>query len=824
MKSHGTLMLIAALLAGTTPLVASAASPATPGTSKSATPFAPAVSEFLDLNCYDCHAGKITKGKLDLKALSTDLTNDKTRAVWEAVYTRVANDEMPPKKEKVRPTAAERRTLTDWLEPRIIAAEDADGAHEMVARRLNRVEYENTVRDLLGVDTHLKDMLPEDGQRHGFDNVAGGLSISSVLMERYLDAADHALDDAIFHGFRTQVHSDQTLLKDLDKIKDQTKKGAYFEANDALVWHNTGYPQVTAHGFNAPEDGRYRFRIECWPHNPDGRSLAMAVYAGEFYRGDSFFVDYFDVKGSADEPTWLEFEVVLKARDTIRLIPYNVKSWEVSTNGGKGKSKPADYQGMGLAVRTIQREGPLGDWPPASHAKLFGDLPLEKVAEARPRGKRENAPIFGVVSKAPKEDAKRLLRDFARRAFRRPVTDADVAPFVKLVDDRLDNGYEFEAAMRVGFQAVLCSPQFLVINKATKPGDDHALASRLSYFLWSTMPDETLTKLADDGRLHERSVLDQQVERMLNDPRAAAFTENFLGQWLDLRKIAETSPDEKLYPEFDHMLEVSMVKETHAFFDELLHKDLSVLNVIDSDFAMLNERMAELYGIDGVRGFDRFRRVPLPKGCPRGGVVTQASVLKVTANGTNTSPVLRGVWMLENILGQAVPPPPESVPAVEPDIRGATTIREQLAKHRQNESCNECHHVIDPPGFALESFDVIGAYRDHYRSVGEGERVKSQVRGRGVQYRIGPAVDPSAVMPDGRPFADIEQFRARVLEDERQVVRCVAEKLLLYGRGSELSFADRVEIDRIVDRLRDKHYGLRSLIHELVASDAFLKR
>jgi len=502
------------------------------------------------------------------------------------------------------------------------------------------------------------------------------------------------------------------------------------------------------------------------------------------------------------------------------MFPYNTNAHEVHPNGQRGKSKPATYKGMGLAVRSIEREGPLAPWPPVSHEKLFGDMPFAPVGKGWPgRGKPES-PIFGVVSSDAKAESVDTLHRFASRAFRRPVSKQDIAPFIKLVHDRLD----FEAAMRVGFQAILCSPQFLVINKAAKPGDNHAIASRLSYFLWSTMPDDELRHLADQKRLSDPGVLDQQVDRMLRDPRARAFTENFVGQWLDLRMIKDTSPDEKLYPEFDHMLEVSMVKETEAFFDAVLSDDLSVLNVIDSDFVMINERLAELYGIDGVRGFESFRRVKLPEASPRGGVIGQASVLKVTANGTNTSPVLRGVWMLENVLGMPVPPPPEGVPAVEPDIRGATSIREQLAKHRESKACNECHRLIDPPGFALESFDVIGGYRENYRSPGEGERVSGQVRGRNIRYRIGPKVDPADTMPDGRPFKDINTFRARVLENEKQVVRCVAQKLLLYGRGSDLTFADRVEIDQIVDRLESKNYGLRSLIHELVRSDAFLKR
>jgi len=246
--------------------------------------------------------------------------------------------------------------MMTWLAPKLIAAGKTAGRHEMVARRMNRVEYENTVRDLLGVDTPLRDMLPEDGQSHGFDNVASALSISSVLMERYLEAADRALEDAIFHGYRVDKTLDKTLLKDLKKIQGHIKKEWWFVKDDAVVWFNTGYPQLTAHGFNAPADGRYRFRIECWSHQPDGRSLGMAVYAGEFYRGDRHFVGYFDVSGTPDKPTIVEFETVLKERDTLRMFPYNTNAHEVHPNGQRGKSKPATYKGMGLAVGVRDKE------------------------------------------------------------------------------------------------------------------------------------------------------------------------------------------------------------------------------------------------------------------------------------------------------------------------------------------------------------------------------------------------------------------------------------------------------------------------------------
>lgn len=332
------------------------------------------------------------------------------------------------------------------------------------------------------------------------------------------------------------------------------------------------------------------------------------------------------------------------------------------------------------------------------------------------------------------------------------------------------------------------------------------------------MPDAELWRLASTNQLRQPATLYNQVERLLNSPKAQAFVENFVGQWLGLRDIDFTEPSHILYPEFDEMLKVSMVRETELFFRALLKDDLSIRHFIASDFTMLNGRLAKHYGIPDVDGWE-FRKVTLPPQSHRGGVLTMASVLKVTANGTTTSPVLRGAWVLERIMGTPAGRPPADVPAIEPDIRGATTIREQLAKHRQVAACATCHTKIDPPGFALESFDVIGGWREHYRTTGRGQPV--MLEGRRMPYLHGPKVDPADTLGEGKAFKNIDEFKQLLLQDQAQFTHALTEKLLTYATGAPPTIGDRAAVEAIVRTVQMKHNGLRSLIHALIQSAVF---
>jgi len=388
---------------------------------------------------------------------------------------------------------------------------------------------------------------------------------------------------------------------------------------------------------------------------------------------------------------------------------------------------------------------------------------------------------------------------------------------VELAGSGLKQGRTFEDALRLGLKAVLCSPDFLYLK--TSPGrlNDFELACRLSYFLWSTMPDDPLLELAAKGQLGTPDTLHAQVERMLNDPRAHAFTENFTGQWLNIRDVFATTPEMSLYRDYDDLLGQSMVRETHLFFEEMLKGDRNLLEFIHSDWSFLNERLAQHYGIAGVKGHS-FRKVGLPADSHRGGVLTQASVLKVTANGLATSPVRRGAFVLDRILGTPPRQPPEDVEAIEPDVRGATTIRAQLAKHRENGGCANCHRQIDPPGFALENFDVIGHWRDRYRiyandqtGMGNGPR----------QTKDGALVDSADELARNGKFGNIDEFKTLLLQDEKQIARSLTEKVLVFATGHKIESADRDTLEKIVASVQAKKYGFRTLIHEVVQSDTF---
>jgi len=753
-----------------------------------------AIRPFLEQHCIDCHGAETAKAGLRLDTLAADFsTADKFRA-WTKVLDRVASGEMPPKK-STRPPREDKERVVQWLNDRLLAADQSTQPPpgSLSLRRLNRPQYENTIRDLLAIDLELQDQLPADSRAFGFDNIGSALSLSSAQLEAYLEAADAALDTAIVRRPKpVGIKQRSSGLAALGETHTRLN-GGVLELEEAAVGFGRFY--FYACRDRTPEEGLYRVRASMYAYQSQGKPLT--VYVRSTHKAGDRTIGYFDVL--PDTPQIIEFTcklrkeslVAINSPATFRYVPR--------------KRIPAEHTDPGLAVQWVEMEGPLFDsWPPPSHKRLFGDLALMPVTK--------KGDVLTVVSEQPRADAERLLRTFMRQAYRRPVSSQELEPVLNLVIRHLEAKNSFEESMRVGYKAVLCSPDFLYFQEKRGSVDDFALAARLSYFLWNALPDAELSSLAERQVLNRPETLRAQVERMLKHPKAERFIQNFLAQWLDLRLIDATTPDRKIYPEFDTALQEAMVAEAQHFFEDVLKNDLSLTSFVDADFTFVNERLATHYGIEGVKG-PAMRRVSLPPGSHRGGVLTMASVLKVTANGSYTHPVHRGVWVLRNILGKPPEPPPPNAGAVEPDLRGAKTIREQLDVHRKSAACASCHVKIDPLGFALESFDVTGAWRDNYRVLSGPMLTLS---------KKGPPVEASYQLPDGRPFRDIDQLKQLLLKDKDQLARCMAEKLLIYSTGRGLRFSDRAVVNDIIARNRDKNYGFRSLIHEVVQSRPFV--
>ena len=556
-------------------------------------------------------------------------------------------------------------------------------------------------------------------------------------------------------------------------------------------------------------------------------------------------------------PSISELDVELLANETI--VPEASRFYRSRPTGHHGEynyTNPlAQRDGApAVAFRWMEVEGPIYDesWN-AGYRLLFGDLPLQRVEQGTPglalevvsrlpaRGGRGRPPGAGgdfgggntsqvlveVRTPNPRQDAERLLRAFLAQAYRRPAKETDVQRFLTLINAQLARGGGFAESMLTGYTAVLSSPGFTVLEETPGRLDPYAIAERLALFLWNSPPDEILRGLASRGDLGRPEILRAQTERLLHDPKSQRFVTAFLNYWLDLRRMEDTTPSNALCNDYylDDMLTEAALAETQMFFDELLHQDLPARNIVASDFTFANEHLALHYGLSGVKGV-AMRRIALPAGSPRGGLMTQASVLKVTANGTTTSPVMRGKWIMERILGYEVPQPPAAVPAVEPDIRGAVTIRQQLDKHRADESCAMCHRKIDPPGFALESFDVMGAWRDRYRGISDDAEpvVGFGKNGHPYLFHYALPVESSGTLADGRTFTDVRDFKQLLLQDEPAIARSLIKQLTVFATGAPVRFADREPLEKILQTTRPSGYGVRSIVHAIIQSDLFLHK
>lgn len=821
------------------------------------------IAKFVENNCLDCHSGDDSERGFDLDGLSFDLADTSAHDKWVRALDRVQNGEMPPP-DFGTVEQSEVDAFEKSLRPRLISTETDRIANEgrSTIRRLSRAEHINALRDLLRMPLlEAGDKLPPDSLSDGFGKSSSTLPFSHVQVDRYLEVADDALRSAMAPQFekpqakKTSVWlkdlRGQTIVLDKGKPREQETLRLIREARPLYLEfkHGSGIPLIgnerdstfeshpgnfstKKHGFvldekpyidaigivsNAPMKigrasaaGRYTIRIDAFAFQaehgsvePTERTEVIAVY------GESELLGTFDVTANAGLQ---EVDVELKADEEISVAMATLPLWRIEIG-----DKTARYLSVNVpavAIKGFEVEGPFIDvWPPESHRRLFGNLPL-KPDDTTSVG-------YQVDAEDPTRDAQRLLSSFMNEAYRREVSQRDFSIPMAMFERRLLAGASFQDAMISAYSSVLCSPSFILVELQTGELPPNELANRLSLFLWNAPADKPLRDSLTVSVASDRSSYSKLVDKMLGDPRTDRFIEHFLDHWLNLREIGVTEPDENLYSGYSTWTLDSMLMETRSFFHELLRKDLPIRNVVDSDFLMANGELAELYGIEGPVGAN-VERVNLEDDSIRGGLLTQASVLKVSANGTTTSPVVRGVYVMDRLLGDPPPPPPEAVAAVEPDISGVTTIREQLARHRADPACASCHRKIDPPGFALESFDVMGRFRERYHSLEKGESaVGLNRRAKPIKYKLSLPVDPSGEMEDGRPFAGIEQFRQYILQDERAIARNLLERLIIYSTGHPVGISDQQHVEAILDATAESGYGLRSMIHGLVQSPMF---
>ncbi len=766
------------------------------------------ISKFTQNQCLDCHTGKESEAGFDLSALGTDLNDHATYDRWVQVFDRVEAGEMPPK--DYAEVADKDRTeflgqVSSWLTKAREEQFARDG--RVRGRRLNNLQLERSLHDLLGIDIPLAVRFPEEQRTEGFTTVAEGQTMSHFQLEKHLTVVDLALDEA----FRKALHTDDRPVVELSAEKivrrrpnSRTREPELIDGL-AVTWSSglTFYGRLPA--TTAREDGWYRFKVRAKalkiPENLDG--VWCTIHSGRQISSSPIqkWVGTFEATDEMQEWT---YETWLEKGEMLEIRPGDVTLKRARFAGGQvgtGEGGPQDVPGVAIESIEMQK---IYQNHSADDARRFviGKLGRQWDKEA----KRHR-----LVTDNPEADLADLLHRFAERAFRRPVTREEIQPYVDLASQSLGQSDDLLLALRHGYRALLCSPKFLYLPEDPGTLDDYKIASRLSYFLWNSIPDETLLKLAEQKKLSQPEILNQQVDRMLADRRGQNFVRDFTADWLDLSQIDFTQPDRRLYPKFDVIVQQSMVEETVAFVQNMLDKNLSVKHLIDSDHTYLNDRLARFYEIKRDLG-DELVPVSLKEEENRGGLITQGAILKVTANGTTTSPVVRGVWISERILGIPVPPVPAGIPAIEPDIRGATTIREMLEKHKSDDSCASCHVKIDPPGFALENYDPAGQWRDAYPKANKGKRVP------------GTPVNSGDMLPDGRPFKDLSEFQKLVSSDPEQLAENVAEKFITCGTGAAIDFVDRDEIEAIVASTEEDNYGLRSILKASVTSSLFLTK
>ncbi len=734
--------------------------------------FAKTVTPVLQEYCYPCHGNGKKKGGLALDAYKDEGSAFKDRQVWEKVLENLSLHVMPPENKR-QPSPAERDLIAQWIEIEIL---HCDCQHpdpgRVTLRRLNRAEYNNTIRDLVGVDFHPADDFPADDVGYGFDNIGDVLSLPPILIEKYLGAAEKILNRAIVTDRGTTARTNRFSAAALEG----TAPGdANAQGMRALVREgDIHFP------FEFSRNGEYILRARAYGEQAGPEPARMVFLL------DDKEVQRFDVTAELPAPQIYEVRLPLAPGKRKFAAAYLNNYFNAQVPDPKKRDRNLIIDYLEIVVPAATGPVPL----PESHQRIF-------ICQPTPETKMECA--------------RQIIQHFAQRAYRRPVSPEEVnrlAGFVALAEQEKDS---FEQGIKLALQAVLVSPHFLFRGElqpdptdpaAIHPIDEYALASRLSYFLWSSMPDDEL--FAEAGRGTLRQNLEAQVRRMLISPKSRALVENFADQWLQIRNLNLVSPAREVFPSFDEELRAAMQKETELFFETIMREDRSLLEFLDARYTFLNERLARHYGISGVKG-EAFQRVVF-KRRQRGGLLTQASILTITSNPTRTSPVKRGKWVLENILGTPPPPPPPGVPELKEGQAAALTgtLRQRMEQHRANALCASCHARMDPIGFGFENFDGLGAWREKDGNF---------------------PIDPAGQLVSGETFKGPADLKAILLKRKKDVfVRCLSEKMLTYALGRGLDYYDKCAVDEICKEVAKRKYKFTSLVLEVVKSTPFEKR
>jgi Protein of unknown function (DUF1592)/Protein of unknown function (DUF1588)/Protein of unknown function (DUF1587)/Protein of unknown function (DUF1585)/Protein of unknown function (DUF1595)/Ca-dependent carbohydrate-binding module xylan-binding len=743
--------------------------------------FSQRIVPFVAKYCGDCHAGPKPEGNLDLTRFKEVAAVTGNRKIWRKALGKLSAHEMPPADQE-QPSAAEIESVTHWIDAELARPVpfDAQDPGRVTIHRLNRAEYNNTVRDLVGVDFHPADDFPADDVGYGFDNIGDVLSLSPLLLEKYLAAAERIMDQAIIVP-RANVVPRSTAF-DVMKLEATVPAEPNFRGTGRRMYKNGEF----RHTWKPPFDADYRLRVRATGQQAGADPPHIVV------KVDGKEIKSFDLKLDRNAPPY-ECKAHLTAGEHVLAIAF-------TNELSDPKASDPRKQNSSLMLLKFEADGPLGALPfealPESHRRIFISPPKSA----------------GVTPEEKADSARKIIRRFADRAFRRPAKESEIDRLIGLWSMADKDGEPFERGIQLALEAVLVSPHFLFrVETDPQPDDpgakheisDYELATRLSYFLWSSMPDDELFALCAQGALRSGGNLDSQIRRMLKDTKARALVDNFAGQWLQTRRLPTITPDKSVFPEFDESLRAAMTKETELFVSHVISEDRSALEFLDADYTWANERLAKLYGIPDVRG-DEFRRVSLD-GTHRGGLLTQASVLLITSNPGRTSPVKRGKWVLETLLAAPPPNPPPNVPALPDDKKAPLTgtLRQRLEQHRADPICASCHKTMDPLGFGLENFDAIGGWRTK-----DG----------------GLPIDASGVLPGGKTFRGVEGLKEILMAKRDQFARCLAEKMLTYALGRGLEDFDDAAVDQIAHNAAQNDFRFSSFVIEIAHSAPFQMR